>query len=308
MGKTQLFVRKQKGGVFTVVNEAVTTGNIYWVDSGKTTTGGDTTGHGSNPDAPFLTIDYAIGRCTANNGDIIYVMPGHAETVAATVGIACDVAGVSIIGLGVGRSRPAITAHASAIDAISVSVANVHLENLRIIGAASCTALINLAGADFTARDLVLEHGAAPVMAVTVASGGNRFSFRDCVFSATADGPDCGIDIEAGVTGPWEVIGCDFNYAPYGLDIAGIRSDTKSTEGGVIKYNTFVGMEVAAIDFNSSSTDGGDGLIAWNTVGAKGAVADIDTLIDAGGYCLCQNYGTDTASEGGGLIPVTTPV
>ena len=77
--------------------------------------------------------------------------------------------------------------------------------------------------------------------------------------------------------------------------------------GLVVKDCTFVGMETTAIDINSSDTDGGDGLIANCVVGAKGAVADIDTLIDAGGCILVGNMGSDTASEAGSRIPVTTP-
>jgi len=108
MSKTELFVRQQPGGMMVVNNEAVTTGEIFWVDSGSGT-GGDGTGFGKNPDAPFKTIDYAIGNCTANNGDIIYVMPGHAETITSAGAITCDVAGVSIIGIGEGADRPTIT-------------------------------------------------------------------------------------------------------------------------------------------------------------------------------------------------------
>ena len=72
--KTELFVRKQSGGMFTVVNEAMTTGNIYFVDSGKTTTGGDSAGFGANPDAPFLTLDYIASLVTANNGDTVFAI------------------------------------------------------------------------------------------------------------------------------------------------------------------------------------------------------------------------------------------
>jgi hypothetical protein len=101
VAKTELFVRQQPGGVFSVVNQAVTTGNIFFVDSGSAT-GANSVGAGQNPDAPFLTIDYAVGQCTANNGDIIYVMPGHAEVVAAAAGLDLDVAGITIVGLGSG--------------------------------------------------------------------------------------------------------------------------------------------------------------------------------------------------------------
>ena len=76
--KAALFSRHQPGGVFTIVDEAnFTTGNIFFVDSGSAT-GADSVGAGRNPDLPFLTIDYAVGQCTANNGDYIIAMPGHA--------------------------------------------------------------------------------------------------------------------------------------------------------------------------------------------------------------------------------------
>lgn len=76
--KTPLFSRHQPGGVFTIVNETLTTGSIFFVHSG---TGVNALGGGRNPDAPLATLDYAIGLCTANKGDMIFVMPGHAETL-----------------------------------------------------------------------------------------------------------------------------------------------------------------------------------------------------------------------------------
>ena len=85
-----------------------TTGNIYYVDSGAAVAS-DEVGAGRSPSTPFATIDFAIGQCTANNGDVIYGMPGHAEAVIAAGGLDVDVAGISIIGLGVGNNRPTIT-------------------------------------------------------------------------------------------------------------------------------------------------------------------------------------------------------
>ena len=68
-------------------------GNVYWVNSAS---GGD--GNKGTRARPFATLDYAIGRCTANNGDIIMVMANHAETITGVAGIALDVAGVTVIG------------------------------------------------------------------------------------------------------------------------------------------------------------------------------------------------------------------
>ena len=40
--------------------------------------------------APFATIDYAVGQCVANRGDIIYVLPGHVETISTATSLALD--------------------------------------------------------------------------------------------------------------------------------------------------------------------------------------------------------------------------
>lgn len=78
-------------------------GNVFWVDSGA-----GSNGNKGTFDRPFATIDHAVGRCTANNGDIIMVKPGHSEAIS-TADIDVDIAGVSIVGLGAGDDRPTIT-------------------------------------------------------------------------------------------------------------------------------------------------------------------------------------------------------
>src|SRR5947207_10411701 len=103
MAKTELFVRKQSGGMFVVNNESLNTGNIFFVNS---VTGTDSAGNGQNPDSPFASLAYAIGQCTASNDDRIYIMAGHVEAVIAAGTIALNKIGVSIIGLGSGNSRP----------------------------------------------------------------------------------------------------------------------------------------------------------------------------------------------------------
>lgn len=119
MARSELFSRKQAGGVFAIAGVDRHPGEILFVHSG---TGTDAAGYGFNPDAPCATVDYAIGLCTASKGDVIYCMPGHAETVTAT-SIALDVAGVTIIGLGHGLNRPVFT-YGAAAATITVSAAN----------------------------------------------------------------------------------------------------------------------------------------------------------------------------------------
>jgi|ETNvirnome_2_130_1030620.scaffolds.fasta_scaffold01764_8 hypothetical protein len=100
-------------------------GDVYWVDSGA----GADTGKGTFG-KPFATIDYAIGRCTASNCDIIMVKPGHAETLAAN--ITMDVIGVTVFGLGHGTLRPTITV--GVFDGtVAMTAANSGMYNVRFV-------------------------------------------------------------------------------------------------------------------------------------------------------------------------------
>lgn len=286
------------------VGPIVTTGDVFYVDSGSAQASDGNAG--TSPSKPMATIDASVARCAANNGDIIYVMPGHAE--ATTAAITVDIAGIAIIGVGWGRSRPAITpTFGSAGDTITVTAANCVLSNLRVVAAgATQNAQINIAGDDCTVVGCIIEQGANNLIGVTIA-GADRFRFSGCQFIGTAAGPDVGIDIETGDSADWIVEDCVFNYAgSTGLDLAGIRASFQQT-GGLVKTCDFIAVDVTAIDINSSVSAQGDGIISRCNVAAGASVANIDTLIDAGGYILIENYGSDLPAEGGGLIPVTTP-
>lgn len=160
MSKTELFVRRQSGGMFLITNEDMTTGNHFWVDSGSAT-GADAAGYGQNPDAPFLTVDYAIASCTASNGDIIHVMAGHTETLSAAAAWALDVAGVKIKGHGFGNTRPVIsidTEHTEEAP-ISITAASCTIENIIFegINAGGSKNAIGIAASYTTIKDCLFR-------------------------------------------------------------------------------------------------------------------------------------------------------
>lgn len=80
-------------------------------------------------ESPFATIDFAIGQCVASRGDIIFVMPGHTETISAASGIDQDVAGVAIIGLGNGSLRPTIN-YTDTASTWTMAAANCVMQNI----------------------------------------------------------------------------------------------------------------------------------------------------------------------------------
>lgn len=130
--RTSLFSRRQPGGVYTIQDMAEHPGSIFFVDSSHTAAS-DALGGGQSPDTPLATVDYAIGLCTANKGDIIYVMPGHAETITAANAIDMDIAGITIIGLGNGTNKPTITYGTATTATIRIQAANCKIRGLRLV-------------------------------------------------------------------------------------------------------------------------------------------------------------------------------
>lgn len=140
-------------------SDYTTTGNVFFVDSGSTARG-DNPAKGQAPDTPFSTIDFAIGRCAANNGDIIFVMPGHAEDITGATSLVMDVAGVRIIGMGIGRSRPVLT-YTATDSTVEMDAANCTLENIVFVAGISAVVVgINVDAADCSIVNCEFDIGA----------------------------------------------------------------------------------------------------------------------------------------------------
>jgi len=201
--RTALFSRKQPGGVFTIDDLKEHPGDIWFVDSGS---GTDGAGYGKDPDSPLATIDYAIGLCTASQGDVIYVMPGHAETVSGASGIDVDVAGIKIVGLGWGDLRPTVSLSASA-STVEINADDTWIENIIFAG--------------------TFTNGVAK--AVDIKSGADDTTIKNCVFRASLATQELliAINLEATISRV-NIIGCEF-YEVTGGDATGAIT----TEGAV---------------------------------------------------------------------------
>ena len=305
MARTALFARNQPGGVVTIDDIEEHPGSVFFV--GSAVTGAtDAAGYGDNPEKPFATLDYAIGQCTANKGDVIYVLPGHTETTTA---IAADVAGIRIIGLGRGGNKPTLTATTASTDLINVTAANVEIDGLRLVGAASgCTALLDLSAAatDFRAGARMEFHQAAtPLSCVTIA-GAERFVFEGCTFRGTANGPDRVFSIEVGCDN-WRISGVKCHY-PLGLDNEFIKS-VAICVGYIIEDVVVVGVDTLLVNFSSSSAGPPDGLFASGSVMASAAVTSIEDLVATAtslGMAFGEVYATDATAKRGVRIPLVS--
>jgi hypothetical protein len=201
--RTALFSRQQPGGLFTIENVLQHPGDIFFV--GNAVTGAsDAAGFGASPDAPFSTIDYAIGKCTANKGDVIYVLPGHAETISAATILVPDVDDVSIIGLGKGDSRPTLS-YSLAAGNVPISGDNVVFKNILCVvsGAVDVVAGITVTGADCDIDVEMREGGATKqfIDPIIVDTGGDRARILLRYLGAAGDAGASGISIIAAVDG-----------------------------------------------------------------------------------------------------------
>lgn len=168
---------------------------LVWVDSNGSANGDGTF------QRPYSTIDAAVGACTASKGDVIVVKAGHVETITAAAGLALDVAGITILGLGNARNRPQINYTTAVGASMKVSAANIAMDGFWFTGNIDAlTNPIHVDAADFTLTNWTWtdQTGEATDVVLTTANA-NRMQLASFEFeSATTAGTNAGIAIVGG--------------------------------------------------------------------------------------------------------------
>lgn len=299
MGRTALFNRVQPGGVYTVDDFSEHPGDIWFVDSGSST-GADSVGYGKNPDAPFLTIDYAVGQCTANQGDVIYVMPGHTETIDAAGALDLDVQGISIIGLGVGDDRPALNWTDTA-GTVSVDDSDIKIKNMRCTqGIDAVVVMFDVNSDDFTMEEIeFVEAAAAQAVSFVDLDGGganacDNFKMYNCKVVQRAAGADQVVDI-AQVHDGIEIVG---NYMDVECANACIYSASIATDL-LIKDNVLHNRQTGdhAIELTAAATGH---LINNHLFGDT-----LGTILDPGSLFCSGNLESDAIDQSAVATPRT---
>jgi len=156
-----LFSRHAPGGPFTVAGIDSCPGDVWFVDSAASHAG-VTTGHGRTPEKPFATLAYAFTSDLVGSGDTVYLMPSHAETVAAAGGITMDISGVRVVGLGAGGIRPTFS-FSTALSTWLITAASNTVENVlcTVSAAVDVAKAITVTAADCTFRNVEARETAA---------------------------------------------------------------------------------------------------------------------------------------------------
>ena len=293
-----MFSRQQLGGMFIVQDLSEHPGNVWFVDS-TNAKASDASGYGYNPGAPFATIDYAVAACTASNGDTIYVMPNHSETIDEAGALDLDVIGISVVGLGEGDARPVL--NWTAVDGtVTVDAADITVKNLRFTqGIDVIVTMWDVNADDFTMEDCEFVEAAAAqaVSLIDVDGGGanacdNLHLYRVKAIQRAA-GADQVVDLEQIQDGV-EIVGCHFDA---------------DCENGVV-YSPAILTDVLVKDNIIKNRQAGDHAIEFSAA-AIGFIIDnrlfgstLGTILDPGS-CYCAGNLESNAIDSPAIV---TPV
>lgn len=263
-------------------------GQVFFVNNSSVLADGGIAGSNGNPGTyqkPFATLDYAVGRCLAGRGDIIFIMPGHAETISTATSLNLDIAGAAIIGLGVGTSRPTFTLDTATTTTIPVSAANITIKNcVFTANFADIVSVFTLTTAkNFCLEDVRVQATATNMNFLYVIDTNATTNDADGlrVTNVTWIEPD---------TATMTLVKCDGTNAGWyfegGLLVLGVRNNTASL------------IAIATTKILTNLTVDGVKLYRLNTDSATGALlitTDVATNTGVVKNCVVQH--ADTAGE-----------
>ena len=305
MGKTALFDRQAQNGLVTVGGPNYTTGDVWFVDSGATLAS-DAVTHGSSPDAPFATLDYAIGQCTTEKGDVIYVMPGHSETGSTALQELFDLdkASTSVIGLGEGDLRPTFNLEEATVTCV-MGAAGCRISNLVFIGGVD--ELVAVLEVEAAATGCRIDHcyfkdtatDEDMLTTIVIAADADRLEIDNNQFIGIAGGEATECMVFAGgsdgtiihhniFNGDWKTLGT--------IAAAGAAS------ANLVIHNNFITNVDTGAGLVYTGHGSSTGLIAHNFCG--GSKANTHPLATVTLMHCAENYGNDVAASSGLLTPV----
>ena len=244
---------------------------VYWVGNNSALMTEEQAASNNNRGGfldPVSTLDYAVGLCSP--GDIIYVRPGYAQSMTAADAVDIDVAGVTVIGLGRGTTRPKFTYDNSAGEFV-IGAANVRIENLWFVPSVTgITKAIDVETGSTGFQIINCRFGDAET------AGTDEFNATIIIAATTTDGVISGNYINMGEAG-----------AVAGITITGACHRTE------ISNNVIIG-DYSTANINSITTLQSDLLIVDNLL-VNGVTSGLNTeptieLLTGSSGVIARNY------------------
>lgn len=280
-------------------------GNTIFVDS--TVAGTD----GSSPSSALATIDSAFDKCAANQGDVVVVMPKHAETIVAAGGITCDIAGVSIIGLGYGNQRPTITFGTQNTTTVLVTAAGVFMQNLIFTSNFLAVATgIGVTATDFWIDNCTFKNSGSsknftnPINCTTATSNtADSLKVTNCRWLTNGDTAGGAFIKTAGTAAYWYI---QNNYvdnpATATAQLISVATGKILTDAD-IGWNKLVNAMTANELFISNDGTTNTGIIHNNYSGHADVTGTHDNGWASGGWRLFNNLSASVDTANAGIIP-----
>lgn len=285
----------------------VFTGNRFYLNSGAANASDGNTG--LRPGTPFATLDHAFSQCTADNGDVIYPMVGHSETITGAAGIAHDVAGVSVIGLGHGGQRPTFLMDAGTAVTYKITANDAFVSNL----------ILNAGYDDIVTCIDVQNATDAWIDRIAFTDNAGSENYLTCIKSGTSTDNECDglritnctwFSVDTGSLEFYEMLGdtdrfvCTGNY----VHTLGTASPLVLCTAGDDMQDCFIAdnflinkMTANDLMIDNDQSDN-TGIISGN----KCFHADVSTshdLIDADGCGMFDNLSTSVTTKSGFVLP-----
>ncbi len=302
--RTPQFSQYQPGGAFAYADIRRHPAAVFFVDS-TNSNASDTVGFGQNPDLPFATLDYAVGQCTDSAGDVIYCMPGHAETVSEAGGLDLDKIGITIRGLGEGAQQAKVTLDTINTSDIDIDAASVTIEDMHFV-----TNLIDIAimfdvnATDFTLRRCRISQAGANLNAKIIvqdaaAAGSDRITIEFCeVIHYDADNTHF---INLAGTGTGHIIRNNTLIGDWGTLVIG--------GAGIVTYiqvsDNYIHNVATTADSGIALAATTTGIVCNNLIGITLA-GNVTTGVKADGVALLENYVVDIGDRSAVLDPAKT--
>jgi hypothetical protein len=143
---------------------------------------------------PFASLNFAASQCTAGEGDIIILMPGHAETISSSTALSLSTSGVAIVGLGTGNLRPTFTLNTANTTTIGIGSSNITIKNVLVVAdyLAIAAAFTLTTAKDFTLENVEFRDTSAilnfiDVVKLSTSSNANDgLTISNCIFNGQA--------------------------------------------------------------------------------------------------------------------------
>lgn len=110
-------------------------GEVFWVCNSTILKANQKAGSDGNRGTfldPYATLAFALAQTVQGRGDIIFVGPGHRETIADATTLYMNCNGVAVVGLGAGALRPTFTFTAATAN-VPVRSGNMSIQNCLFI-------------------------------------------------------------------------------------------------------------------------------------------------------------------------------